>query len=370
MSRYSGRVVGVLASGEWGSEQVDKGLHRAVNRLALVAAGIFFAAVGAALPTAGAETVLWVTGTGKTPYSPESLLAGEYSADRLIAVDYPASFGPLSGPADPSFGQSVAIGASNLESLARSTTGPLVIVGFSQGALVAQQAAMELNDDPGVGSDTTFILIANPNLGAFSNAYGGSIPFLDYAPRPLTETRFTTIAVINEYDAWADPISQPDNTLAVLNSIMGMAYLHPVAHNTDLSAVPTQNISVTVNSQGGTLATYLVPAKQLPLTLPLRQAGVPDEIVDDIDANLRPVIDAAYARNRTPQSSAAVVKSSQAAKPDASDKQSTGSREKATQSRRVSAKSAPDSGVSLAARRDSSSRPAATDTSARRSPER
>ncbi|NBQ42936.1 MAG: PE-PPE domain-containing protein, partial [Mycobacteriaceae bacterium] len=106
-------------------------------RLALLASGVFVATVGAGLPGAHAETVVFVTGTGKSAYSPESLLAGAYSGDPQLVVDYPASFGPFSSAQDPTFGTSVAIGAANVESLVSSLSGPVVVVGFSQGALVA-----------------------------------------------------------------------------------------------------------------------------------------------------------------------------------------------------------------------------------------
>lgn len=350
-------------------------LNRAFMRLALLASGVFVATVGAGLPSAHAETVVFVTGTGKSAYSPESLLAGAYSGDPQLVVDYPASFGPFSSAQDPTFGTSVAIGAANVESLVSSLSGPVVVVGFSQGALVAQQAAADLNDEPSVASDTTFILVANPTLGAFSSSYGSYVPLFDYVPQPIADTRFNTIAVVNEYDAWADPISQPDNALAVLNSIMAMAFVHPVAHFSDLSSVPQENITSTVNDQGGTLSFYLVPAKQLPLTMPLRQAGVPDEVVNEIDATLRPTIDAAYARNRPPPSATVAtavepIMSGSVDRTSASVKPSKGSRETANPSRRVSAArpDAPD--VSPSTRRGSSSPPSAAGTSAPRSPVR
>ena len=367
------KAFAVLRGGEQGSGQVLRSVSGAASRLAWVGAGVVFAGVGAMLPQADAQTVVFVTGTGQSLYSPEALLGGAYSSDPQVTVDYPASLGPFSGPLDPSFGNSVAIGASNLESLVRSTPGPLIIVGFSQGALVAQHAAADLNDEPSVAPDTTFFLVANPTLGVFSNSYGGYIPFFDYTPRPVAETRFNTIAVVNEYDAWADPIAQPDNALAVLNSIMAMAYVHPVAHFSDLSDVPPQNITSTVNSQGGTYDLYLVPAKQLPLTMPLRQAGVPDEVVDELDANLRPAIDAAYARNRTQPSATVATVAAVAAvgetQPQRISGAPKGQRENASLARRVSGVR-PAGGVSPSERRGSSSRPSAADTSVQRSPVR
>ena len=153
---------------------------------------------------------------------------------------------------------------------------------------------------------------------------------------------------------------------------MAMAYVHPVAHFSDLSGVPPQNITSTVNSQGGTYGLYLVPAKQLPLTMPLRQAGVPDEVVDELDANLRPAIDAAYARNRT-QPSATVAAVAAAAvgetQPQRISGAPKGQRENASLARRVSGVR-PAGDVSPSERRGSSSRPSAADTSVQRSPVR
>lgn len=271
-------------------------------RLLPLVAGALIASASAGVPMAGAATVLFASGTGgAAPALLKSLLADAYSGDDFIPVDYPASFWPFSGLTTPTLGASISAGADSLTALARSTPGPLVIAGFSQGAAVVQQAARDLNDDPMIGSDTTVVMIANPNLGMFAPSYGHYIPVLDYVPQPIGETRFTTVVIANEYDAWVDPITRAANPLSLLNALMGMAYLHPVAFDTDLTSVPPQNITTTVNSQGGTTTTYLVPATELPLTMPLRQLGLPQAVVDSLDRQLRPVIDASYARDVTPE---------------------------------------------------------------------
>jgi hypothetical protein len=58
-------------------------------------------------------------------------------------------------------------------------------------------------------------------------------------------------------------------------------------------------VSQTSNSQGGTTTTYMVPRKQLPLTRPLQQLGVPAWAVDEIDKLLTPLILTGYS-NMTP----------------------------------------------------------------------
>lgn len=268
--------------------------HRAIT----IAGGFLLALSMAA--TAGADTVLYARGTSGAVPPVESLLAGAYLGDEVVAVDYPASAGPFSGLGDPTFGQSVEIGAAAIDTQARAVSGPLVVVGYSLGAMAVQHAATALNDDPSIPSGTTFVEVANPNLGLFAGHYGRYLPGFDYVPRLNSETRFNMVVVTHEYDAWADPVIPSGNLLAGVNAVMAMAYFHPVAHYTDLSAVPPQNITRSVNSQGGTTTTYLVPAVHLPLTLPLRHAGVPDEVVDRVDAVLRPVIDSGYARHRPP----------------------------------------------------------------------
>lgn len=276
-----------------------------------VSGGMLIAGVIAPSAVADATSLLWVGGTSGTIGkvlttagflaadafgSWDTFLAGMYRDDQHINVDYPASLWPLTGLSDPSMGDSIAIGVARLEAMIRATPGPLVIAGGSQGAMVIQAAEADLAGEPAVPPDTTFVLIADPNLGLLAGSYGKSLAVLDYIPQPLAQTRFRTIVVTCEYDGFARPIAQPANLLTVLNALMGLFYIHPLAVNSDLSSVPQANISTTVNSLGGITTTYLVPAQQLPLTMPLRQIGIPQSIVDGLDTALRPLIDSGYAR--------------------------------------------------------------------------
>lgn len=269
-----------------------------INRFRLSTAiiSMTFAAALTAAPAAHSDTLLLAGGTSGTlgklvPVllpadlfgDAESFLGGEYKDDTLSVLDYPASLWPVTGLLDPTLDASIRIGVANLAALARSTLGPIVVAGVSQGSIVVQQTQEILNADPLISAETTFIVIARPNIAIF-----------DYTPRPLPETRFNTVVVINQYDGFADPIMRPWNLLTVANAIMAIAYVHPFAQNSDLTTVPMENITITANSQGGTTTTYFVPTPQLPLTMPLRQLRVPDSIVDTIDDALRPVIDAGY----------------------------------------------------------------------------
>lgn len=251
-------------------------------------------------PTTGATTVLFANGAtfGAPVNDPvrfaATFLGGAYRDDAVVFLDYPASVWPVTGLFTPTLGASVEIGTANMVALIKSTPGPVVVAGASEGALVVQRVQAVLNGDPGVAGDTSFIIVADPNSGALSGLHGIRLPILAYRPQPLPETRFDTVVVVNQYDPVADPIARPWNLLTVANAGLALPYVHVHAQDSDLSTVGPANITTTTNSQGGTTTTYFVPTPQLPLTMPLRQIGVPSGLVDAIDDALRPAIDAGY----------------------------------------------------------------------------
>ena len=196
-------------------------IHR--FRLSTAIATVIFATALTAAPAAQSDTLLVAGGTSGTlgKLLPpdlfgdvESYLGGAYKDDTLSVLDYPASLWPMTGLLDPTLGASIRIGTANLAALVRSTPGPIVVFGISQGSIVVQQAQEILNADPMISTETTFIMIARPN-----------IPILNYTPRPLPETRFNTVVVINQYDGFADPIRRPWNLLTVVNAVMAVVYL-------------------------------------------------------------------------------------------------------------------------------------------------
>ena len=283
---------GMASSGRW------RGKVRGLAALFAIVA------ISVAAP-ANATSMLWVGGTSGslgrlvpagTFGTFGDLLGGAYKDARTTTIDYPGSLWPITGLLDPTLGSSVRTGTTRLDKAAGNTRGPLplVVIGTSQGAMVVQQAEADLNNDPRVSSDTTFILIADPNLGVGRGLYGVHIPVLDYTPAALPETRFNTVVVINQYDGFTDPVTRPWNLLTDLNALMGIVYVHPYAQNADLSTVPVEDITVTTNDQHGTTTVYHVPTEHLPLTTPLRQLGIPNKIVDRIDSALRPIIDRGY----------------------------------------------------------------------------
>ncbi len=118
------------------------------------------------------------------------------------------------------------------------------------------------------------------------------------------ESQYNTIVIIGEYDLVADPPDRPWNLVSTLNAVAGFQYVHGAVAFSDINDVPSENITTTTNSRGGTTTTYQVPTPQLPLTQPLRTV-LPDQTVDRVDEVLRPAVDAGYSRHDDPD---AVIK--------------------------------------------------------------
>ncbi|EON33867.1 hypothetical protein GTC6_05852 [Gordonia terrae C-6] len=100
-----------------------------------------------------AVTVFVVGGTGEsfagdTRTDVSGLLAGvaDELDDRFVCrwIGYPASYGPAPTPGGMSFVESVALGASSLRAAIRASTGPIALVGYSQGAVVIRAALADL----------------------------------------------------------------------------------------------------------------------------------------------------------------------------------------------------------------------------------
>src|SRR6185312_1599791 len=64
----------------------------------------------------------------------------------------------------------------------------------------------------------------------------------------------------------------------------------------DLSHVPADNVTEVTNSAGGKTTTYLVPTSFVPLVQPLRDLGVPENLVRTIEEPLRRIVDMGYSR--------------------------------------------------------------------------
>lgn len=228
----------------------------------------------------------------------------------LVNVPYPAQLAPFSG--DISLGTSVAAGAATLVQMIQASvaaTGSIVVWGISQGALVinaATKAILESPDRPDPDA-VTLVRVADP-----ATPVTGMLNFLPDAVlsllqsesmRTAVETPFNTVIIVNSYDAFSDFPVNP-NPVAVLNALAGLFYRHGQTAFVDLQSVPAENISVSVNSYGATTTTYRVPSTDLPLTRPLRDAGLPGAWVDAFDALLQPMVDAGYAAAPAPTTAA------------------------------------------------------------------
>lgn len=235
-----------------------------------------------------------------------SLGLGNVTVPDLINVAYPAELFPFT---DGDFlGPSVAAGVTNLLGLVNTTYtvgAHLIVWGISQGALVLDTAQRALAGDPAAPppGSLTFVRVADPAasvtgmLNFLPDLIMSKVLHLDDSVRMPVDSQYNTIVVTNEYDAFADFPNRPWNLLAVANAIVGLWYRHAQTGGADLTGVPAQNISTIVNSQGASTTTYLVPSPLLPLTQPLRDAGVAAGLVDRLDQVLRPIVDAGYTRN-------------------------------------------------------------------------
>src|ERR1700754_2644108 len=228
---------------------------------------------------------------------PEDLLPSLFADDDVRPVDYPASIIGMDK------GTKAAL--DNLAAAMNGVDGPIVIGGFSQGAIAValeKQRIMALPPEQRPAADQlTFVTIGDPtNPRGILHWLPGRVPVIGVSPVDLPDTPYDTVIVNREYDGWADFPDRPWNVVSTANAVMGIVYVHgrylelgPI----DLDAVPAENVTETTNSAGGKTTTYLVPTDKLPLIQPLRDLHVPEPIVAAIERPLKQIVDAGYARN-------------------------------------------------------------------------
>ena len=269
--------------------------------IGLAAAGC---AAGLALSAATAQAanvVLMVNGMGAgnlTDLAMSSILGGMYGGTGYVRqnVPWPQQARPLTGWNSMTLGQSINVGADNLDAaldkavLQLKPGEKVTIVGLSAGALVADEELRRLTTDPTAPdkSKLEFVVIADSSRILFNrNRYDA---ILNYTYRPPVDSKYNTKAVAGEYDGYADYPDRPTNTLAVRNAMIGANTVHIPSMLAPLSAVPAKNIKTTVNSLGGVTTSYLVPAKELPLV-------TANPSLKPQEAQLKAIVDSAYIRN-------------------------------------------------------------------------
>jgi 3'-(hydroxy)phthioceranyl-2'-palmitoyl(stearoyl)-2-O-sulfo-trehalose (hydroxy)phthioceranyltransferase len=281
-----------------------------------VTAGFISSAVVMGNGVAAGETALIVPGTAPSPYGPLRALyhftpdmhprIGEKyydSADATrVVIPYPGGFWPVTGLDSPTVGESVAVGTNNLDAAIRSTSGPIVVTGLSQGALVLDAEQTRLASDPNAPppDQITFINAGDPGhlLARIFNP-GTHVPLIDYTVPAPVESQYNTIEIVGEYDVFSDPPDRPLNLIADLNAIAAAGfYGHSATAFSDPARVAPEDITVTTNSKGATTTTYLIRSKQLPLVRALQDiGGLSPKTAQRLDQVLRPVVDSAYVRN-------------------------------------------------------------------------
>ena len=233
---------------------------------------------------------------------------GDLAAD-VDQVDYNGGFWPISkgGLADLTYGASVQEGLTNLTQRIGGTDDSVVVVGYSQSAVILAQ--YKANTTRG---DITYVMLsdpARPNGGILSRFRGFTIPVIDIplsGPAPTTSpdwdgSTITTHDIAQQYDGWADFPMYPLNLLATANAVLGIAYLH--GHYEDNVEPQTDLAPGAANTDSrdfGDTRYYTVGTDLLPLLRPLEQIGVPHPLVVALDAPLRVLVEQGYDRTLNP----------------------------------------------------------------------
>ncbi|WP_166907907.1 acyltransferase PE [Mycobacterium sp. DL440] len=265
------------------------------------------------------------------PYDEYIRMTGEqwFPGMKRVKVDYPAGqvqghtlerlfpgIGPIGeqiypglGLDGPSIGESVDEGEGNLDAAIRKG-GKGRAMGLSEGALVLNAVKARLANDPTAPppDQLSFATFGDPIAKSpFGESFltqnfpvGSVVPFMDYRVPAPVESQYHTDQFVSAYDSIADWPDRPDNWMSVINAVAGLATGHTAIAFTNPSNVPAQNIRTTVNSKGATTTTYMVPEEHLPLVLPFKYLGYDQGTLNQLDAILKPRVDAGYSRNDDP----------------------------------------------------------------------
>lgn len=217
--------------------------------------------------------------------------------DTYIGTEYPASL---------NLDRSVRIGMPVLQQHLVTTSGKVLVAGYSLGALLAEQLKRDVaeSDEPPSPLDLSFLQIATPfvpNGGIFARFPGIAIPDVVSPMGPGQATQYDTTYVVNEYDLWGD-FPAYFNPVAILNAVLGHEYAH--VDNWYDAVDPTaaaNHVKVVTNSAGGTDTYILVPASRLPLLGPLRDiayhlgvSAAAERLLGAIEPLLRVIVDMGY----------------------------------------------------------------------------
>lgn len=236
-------------------------------------------------------------------------MGGGYTA---IPVTTPEEFRPFTGLHDLTFDASVREGTSVVDAalaaaLQRSgdSNSPTVVFGYSQSSVIATMEKRQLAERTANESSApavSFVLTANPNRpnGGLNARFAGlELKRLGwtFSGATPTDTPFTTVDVARQYDLFADFPVYPADLFATANAVVALFYgAHDYTSVTINPDDPAYDPNTVVQQQGDTTY-YFIPASQLPLLRPLRDAGVDPVLVDAAEPAVRVLVEAGYERS-------------------------------------------------------------------------
>ncbi|KWX67500.1 PE-PPE domain-containing protein [Mycobacterium sp. NAZ190054] len=253
------------------------------------------------LATVGAASVAALTLTAPQPYSLAAnvLTVTGYTAGGALRWDMSEAFQGSYCDADsgntctpvrylsglPLVGE--ADGLRALRSAIGSSAGPTIVMGYSQGALIAADWIERDGDraDSPRPEDLSFVLFGNS-----VRKYGGVRPAFDIDP-PTPEGDYHVTDIALEYDGAADFPDNPFNLLALANAFAGFQYVHIYGY--DDADLEDGDKLVWVD---GNTTYVLIRQQNIPLLEPLRRLGLHD-LADRLNGPLKEIIDSAYDRD-------------------------------------------------------------------------
>jgi hypothetical protein len=189
----------------------------------------------------------------------------------------------------------------------------VVVVGYSEGTLVAEEVRRDLDPaDPGAPptSQLLFVMIASPNVpngGIFARFPNLTIPFIVTSNGPAQPSPYDTVYVTNEYDPYAD-FPAYFNVFSLANTLVAVSYVHPDQYYDSVDYDPLTGegdtevlVKTVTNSAGGTDTYVFVPADELPLLAPARDVAaatgttvLTEPVLSAIEPVLRLLVDMGY----------------------------------------------------------------------------
>lgn len=251
---------------------------------------------------------------------PSGLCTGGSPGCNPVAVYGPEQLWPVTGLFDMRFDASRALGVQNLDNCLRGnvctrtlppfafgstgqgslTDSVYTVLGYSQSSSVASLEKAALIAQNFAGATVGFVMLANPNrpnggiLARFAGLSILGITFNGAAPTnsdPLNP--FTTVDIARQYDGIADFPANPLNPLAVLNAILGVAFLH--------STYNTAPETPQLQGQYQDTTYYMIPSDTLPLLMPVKAIPIIGPLLETaLDPFIRVLVEAGYNRTMNP----------------------------------------------------------------------